>query len=166
MTGMRARLVHLYFSVHIANLSWKCSHFFSNQKRWPDTVFVFGNFRVHNKLPASLETFATRGKVVADKGKLLFSLVFTVLGNSTISFPNVAVNRTRLPVLGKSLRKSLPWSRSCPFIFLPGSGRFGYFSKDCDKIQDASQFSAAFDIHGNSQMGLAAVLSVVIGKRW
>ena len=113
-----------------------------------------------------LKPFATRGKVVADKGKLLFSLVFTVRGNSAISFANVEVNRTRLPVLGESLRKSLPWSRICPFIFVPGSGRFGYFSKDCDKFQDASQFSAAFDIRGNSQMGLAAVLSVVTGRRW
>ena len=71
---------------------------------------MFGNFRVHNKLPTSLETFATRDKVVADKGKSLFCLVFTVRGNSTISFANVAVYRMRLPALGKSLRKSLPWS--------------------------------------------------------
>ena len=63
---------------------------------------MFGNFRVHKKLPASLETFATRGKVVADKGKSLFCLVFTVRGNSAISFANVAVNRTRLPVLVKA----------------------------------------------------------------
>ena len=128
---------------------------------------MFGNLRVHNKLPASLETFATRGKAVADKGKSLFCLFFTVRGNSAISFANVAVNRTCLPLLGKkSLRKSLPWSRSCRFIFLPGSGRVGYFSKDSDKIQDASQFRAAFDIRGNSQMGLAAVLSVATGRRW
>ena len=33
-------------------------------------------------------------------------------------------------------------------------------------MQDASQFSGAFDIRGNSQMGLAAVLSVVTGRRW
>ena len=114
---------------------------------------MFGNFRVRNKLPASLETFATRGKVVAEKGKSLFCLIFTVRGNRAISFANVAVNRTRLPALGKSLRKSLPWSRSCPFIFLPGSERFGYFSKDSDKSQDARQFSAAFDIRGISKMG-------------
>ena len=103
---------------------------------------------------------------MADKGKSLLCLVFAVRGNSAISFANVGVNRTRLPVLGKSLRKSLLWSRNCRFIFLPGSGRFGYFSKDSDKIQDASQFRAAFDIRGNSQMGLAAVLSVVTGRRW
>ena len=50
---------------------------------------MFGNFRVHNKLPASLETFAARGKVVADKGKSLFCLAFIVRGNSAITFANV-----------------------------------------------------------------------------
>ena len=83
-------------------------HVIRNVDLSPETVFVFGNFRVHNKLPAALETFATRGKVVADKEKTLFCLVFTVLGNSAISFANVEVNRTPLPVLGKSLHKSLP----------------------------------------------------------
>ena len=77
-------------------------------KRRAVALFVFGNFRLHNKPPVSLETFATRGKVVADKGKSLFCSVFTVRGNNAISFANIAVNRTRLPALGKSLRKSLP----------------------------------------------------------
>ena len=80
----------------------------SSGKRRAIALFVFGNFRVHNKPPVSLETFATRGKVAANKGKSLLCLVFTVRGNNTISFANVAVNRTRLPALGKSLRKSLP----------------------------------------------------------
>ena len=49
---------------------------------------------------------------MADKGKSLFCLVFIVRGNSATSFANVAVNRTRLPALGKSLRKSLPWAEA------------------------------------------------------
>ena len=72
---------------------------------------------------------------MADKGKSLFCLVFTVRGDSAISFANVAVKRTRLPVLGKSLRKSLPWSQSCRIIFLSGSGRFVIFQRTVTKFK-------------------------------
>ena len=57
---------------------------------------------------------------MADKGKSLFCLVFTVCGNSAISFANVAVNRTRLPALGISLRHGLEAVLLFSFLVVEG----------------------------------------------
>ena len=111
-------------SFYIAGLSWKYSELsvIGIVELRLCTCLETSEYTTNFQLAPTLETFATRGKVVADKDRSLFCLVFTVHGNNAISFANVAVNRTRPPVLGRSLRIFLPWSKLSFFSFLVVEG--------------------------------------------